>query len=185
MLPTIRLMIIFHIIIIFLLEFGRCNLSQECLDCMCEKESHCKPLKCRAHEGTTACGYYQMKPPFYQDCGSPGNSLEECALDKNCADQCVKAYLKRYGKYCAGDVALTCSIYARILNGGPKGCQNPNTQLFAQSIVNCANKKGSGSTISTNSDNEAKQINPSTAKTYVRRLVRILRNFISKFNALL
>ncbi|KAI3387822.1 hypothetical protein SNEBB_009708 [Seison nebaliae] len=114
------------------------DLSQECLDCMCEKKSECKPLKCKP----SGCGYYQISEPFYVDCGRPGNSFEECAVDRTCSDQCIKAYMQRYGKYCAGHDPLSCSVYARVLNGGPQGCQNPSTAIFGQEVDKCAADRG-------------------------------------------
>ncbi|KAL3886285.1 hypothetical protein ACJMK2_026292 [Sinanodonta woodiana] len=88
-------------------------------------ESKCQPIGCVMDVGSLSCGYYQIKLPYYQDCGSPGRDWKTCADDYSCATTCVKNYMARYGPH--SGCPDTCETYARIHNGGPNGCNNPNT----------------------------------------------------------
>ncbi|XP_046340624.1 lysozyme 3-like [Haliotis rufescens] len=102
-------------------------ISSSCLHAICVVESGCQPLGCKYDVNGNACGYYQIHTGYYSDCGSPGSSWQACAKDKSCADSCVRAYMNRYGTYCTGGRTPTCEDYARIHNGGPKGCVHSNT----------------------------------------------------------
>ncbi|UJR38708.1 hypothetical protein I4U23_031374 [Adineta vaga] len=98
--------------------FINAAIDDQCLACICQVESGCRPLKCCWNVYSNSCGYYQLKQDYWQDCGS----LEACAVDKNCSDKCVRMYMQRYASRCTRGRTPTCQDYARIHNGGPNGC---------------------------------------------------------------
>ncbi|XP_060068278.1 lysozyme-like [Ylistrum balloti] len=102
--------------------------SQHCLDCICQHESGCRPLGCAWDENSDSCGYFQLKDVYWQDCGKPGGSLAGCAADLNCSSTCVQKYMTRYIRY--SGCAHNCESYARIHNGGPRGCKHSNTLRY-------------------------------------------------------
>ena len=61
--------------------------------------------------------YFWMQPFLF-------SGWQECSKDMACSERCIKAYMKRYGKYCTGSREPTCQDYARIHNGGPRGCRH-------------------------------------------------------------
>jgi len=84
-----------------------------------------------------ACGYYQLHQPYYTDCKQWGDSgrgpkinlaYEACSKDYGCSTNCTLNYLNRYTPGCA--VTPRCEDYARVHNGGPKGCKSKNIFLF-------------------------------------------------------
>ncbi len=113
------------------------NIDDRCLGCICNVESNCQPLGCRMDMGSLSCGYYQIKENYWTDCGKPGGSLEACGKDKTCSDECVHAYMARYGTYCTGGRAPTCEDYARVHNGGPLGCRESATIPYWQKVKAC------------------------------------------------
>ena len=64
---------------------------------------------------------------------------KSCANDMQCSEKCVTAYMARYGTYCTGGRRPTDEDYARIHNGGPKGCQNPATLPYWAKVHACMN----------------------------------------------
>ncbi|CAF1473427.1 unnamed protein product [Adineta steineri] len=115
----------------------KANIDDRCLACICQVESGCRPLSCTWDVYSNSCGYYQLKQGYWQDCGSPGGSLEACAADKSCSDRCVRAYLQRYGTRCTGGRTPTCQDYARIHNGGPRGCTSSGTIGYGKRVNSC------------------------------------------------
>lgn len=113
------------------------QIDQDCLNCICQIESDCNDIGCSMDVGSLSCGYYQIKYDYWVDCGKPGNSWKQCASDKNCAERCVQNYAAKYGKYCTGGVKPRCQDYARIHNGGPKGCLRSNTLGYWNKINSC------------------------------------------------
>lgn len=113
-------------------KFAPGMVSQACLQCICEVESGCKPIGCKMDVGSLSCGYFQIKEPYWIDCGRPGNSLKECGDDIMCSSQCVQKYMARYAK--RHGCPLNCEGFAREHNGGPDGCNNPNTLKYWQKI---------------------------------------------------
>ncbi|KAK3590862.1 hypothetical protein CHS0354_033789 [Potamilus streckersoni] len=108
--------------------FHEGNVSQKCMECICQVESGCSPVGCRFDKGAESCGYFQIKEPYYIDCGSPGSDWHHCADDLECASRCVQAYMDRYIDYSGCD--YTCESYARIHAGGPRGCADPATITY-------------------------------------------------------
>ena len=51
-----------------------------------------------------------------------------------CSQTCVQNYMQRYGTYCTKGRTPTCQDYARIHNGGPNGCNNPNTLSYWRKV---------------------------------------------------
>ena len=65
---------------------------------------------------------------------------KECALDKECASQCVQNYMKRYAAHY--NCPMTCKGFAREHNGGPNGCNKDATLSYwtaVQSHSGCNN----------------------------------------------
>ena len=48
-----------------------------------------------------------------------------CANNLDCSSQCVQAYMARYHHY--SGCSNSCQSFARIHNGGPRGCRHSNT----------------------------------------------------------
>ncbi|GMS84337.1 hypothetical protein PENTCL1PPCAC_6512, partial [Pristionchus entomophagus] len=122
------------------LHNGGASLATDCLKCICNKESGCKPIGCVMDVGSLSCGYYQIKSPYYQDCGQPGKKAgdtldtawKRCADDYNCSTGCVQAYVNRYKSKCPNKGS--CEQMSRLHNGGPNGCNVSGTQGYWNSI---------------------------------------------------
>lgn len=112
--------------------------SRRCLDCICQIESNCdRNIGCIMDEGSLSCGPYQIKEVYWIDCGRPGSGWQSCASDMNCAENCIHAYMRRYGTFCTGGRQPTCQDYSRIHNGGPMGCQSSSTDFYWDRMRNC------------------------------------------------
>uniref|UniRef100_A0A914D6L3 lysozyme n=1 Tax=Acrobeloides nanus TaxID=290746 RepID=A0A914D6L3_9BILA len=117
--------------------------ADSCLHCICKKESGCKKIGCNPDAGSLSCGYYQIKRPYYIDCGTPGirsgesidTAWKRCADDYNCATTCVQNYVKRYSGKCPGKGS--CEKMARLHNGGPNGCKTSATNGYWNSVKSC------------------------------------------------
>ncbi|KAL3886265.1 hypothetical protein ACJMK2_026272 [Sinanodonta woodiana] len=107
-------------------------ISDQCLRCICNAESNCQARRCKMDVGSLSCGYFQIKEPYYQDCGRPGQDWKTCAKDYSCAETCVRNYMARYGP--RSGCPETCETYARIHNGGPRGCKRSNTLTYWQRV---------------------------------------------------
>ncbi|CAJ0579704.1 unnamed protein product, partial [Mesorhabditis spiculigera] len=119
--------------------------ADTCIHCICLHESGCKPLGCRMDVGSLSCGYYQIKLPYYEDCGQPGKKSGEstdaawkrCSDDLNCATTCVQNYYNRYKGGCSTYGFGTCEQMSRLHNGGPAGCRNSGTLGYWNVIKSC------------------------------------------------
>nr|AWA82039.1 invertebrate-type lysozyme [Urechis unicinctus] len=101
-------------------------ISNNCLSCICHVEGCERQVgKCRMDRGSLSCGPFQIKEPYWIDCGRPGTGWQPCAKQMVCSVNCVRAYMERYGTYCTGGRPPTCEDYAKIHNGGPRGCTKP------------------------------------------------------------
>ncbi|XP_014768593.1 lysozyme [Octopus bimaculoides] len=107
----------------------------KCLQCLCDIETKCKPADCYGGDGPITCGYFQISKAFYDACGSPGSSWQQCTKDKYCSTLCVQNYMNKYINNC---VQPNCLNFARLHFGGPSGCANPNTLLFALRVNKCS-----------------------------------------------
>merc|ERR1712138_204196 len=106
-----------------LLAVSYAAMTSKCLSCICEVESNCNEnVGCVPDPVTLSCGPYQIKEAYWIDCGRPGGSYQACANSKSCSEQCIDAYMARYGTYCTGGRTPNDQDYARIHNGGPLGC---------------------------------------------------------------
>ncbi|CAJ0581907.1 unnamed protein product, partial [Mesorhabditis spiculigera] len=93
--------------------------------------------------GSLSCGYFQIKRPYYIDCGTPGKKSGEsldtawkrCADDLSCATKCVQSYVARYKGGCPGKSA--CEQMARLHNGGPAGCKTSATNNYWNAVKKC------------------------------------------------
>ncbi|KAI3383419.1 hypothetical protein SNEBB_002787 [Seison nebaliae] len=131
------MLVVYLNLINIIIGWVNCNISQECLECLCEIESQCKPLPCAMDINSLSCGHYQIKEAYWIDCGKLGNSWEECALNKECAEECIRNYMKRYGKFCMKSNDISCVNYGRIHNGGPYGCRHSYTENYGDKIQRC------------------------------------------------
>jgi len=112
--------------------------TDKCMKCICQVESNCNAnIGCVMDVGSLSCGAYQIKNPYWIDCGSPGGGWQTCANQLSCSETCVRSYMSRYGTYCTGGRAPTCEDYARIHNGGPKGCTNSATAGYWAKVRSC------------------------------------------------
>jgi len=121
-----------------LIALASAQMSRRCLDCVCQVESNCNPnVGCVMDEGSLSCGPYQIKEVYWIDCGRPGASWMSCADSMSCSEQCIQAYMVRYGTYCTGGRQPTCQDYARIHNRGPQGCQSNLSLEYWQRVQAC------------------------------------------------
>ncbi|CAJ0943468.1 unnamed protein product, partial [Mesorhabditis belari] len=119
--------------------------ADTCIHCICLHESGCKAIGCHQDVGSLSCGYYQIKLPYYEDCGQPGKKSGEstetawkrCSDDYSCSTTCVNNYFKRYEKNCAGKGFGTCEQMSRLHNGGPSGCSTSATVNYWNAIHKC------------------------------------------------
>ncbi|CAJ0601935.1 unnamed protein product [Cylicocyclus nassatus] len=119
--------------------------AEDCLKCICNRESGCAPVGCNMDMGSLACGFYQMCLPYYEDCGTPGRgegedvtaAWQRCANDYDCATQCVQAYYERYKNKCDGTGQGPCEVMSRLHNGGPGGCHTSATDGYWNAIQSC------------------------------------------------
>eukprot|EP00105_Crassostrea_gigas_P040228 XP_019924376.1 PREDICTED: lysozyme [Crassostrea gigas] len=58
--------------------------------------------------------------------------FKACANDYTCASNCVRAYMKRY--IGSSGCPANCESYARIHNGGPRGCRYPSTLRYWEKV---------------------------------------------------
>lgn len=126
------------------MDHGRHRRStDQCLRCICQVESGCRPLGCSWDVNSLSCGYFQIKKDYYVDCRSPGRqsgeSLESawrrCANDYDCAARCIQNYVSRFGHKCGG--VGPCQRMARLHNGGPNGCRKSATNPYWAKVYNC------------------------------------------------
>ncbi|KAL6740656.1 hypothetical protein Aduo_013995 [Ancylostoma duodenale] len=119
--------------------------TDNCTNCICLQESGCKPIGCNMDAGSLSCGYYQIKLPYYKDCGTPGLKIGEdvttawkrCADDYDCSTQCVNNYFDRYKKGCSSTGEGACEVMSRLHNGGPNGCHSSSTDGYWSAIKKC------------------------------------------------
>nr|AYC12388.1 lysozyme 2 [Sinonovacula constricta] len=115
-------------------QFPPGPVEDDCMSCICTMESGCNPLDCRMDVGSLSCGYFQIKLPYYQDCGQPRSDLgwKGCSNDLTCAATCVQNYMRRYvGR---SGCSPTCQTYAREHNGGPIGCRRSSTLKYWEAL---------------------------------------------------
>jgi len=130
--------ILLAVVLLLALTVSDGTFTNGCMKCICRRESGCKPKPCAPDVGSDSCGPYQIKEPYWRDCGSPGANYRACALDMNCSERCVIAYMARYGARCVGNSRTpTCEDYARIHNGGPSGCKYSSTIGYGNWVSCC------------------------------------------------
>uniref|UniRef100_A0A0K0D2W3 lysozyme n=1 Tax=Angiostrongylus cantonensis TaxID=6313 RepID=A0A0K0D2W3_ANGCA len=88
---------------------------------------------------------YQIKQPYYMDCGMPGRPPGEdvttvwkrCTDNYDCSTKCVirYQYYRTYKGGCPSTVMDPCEAMARLHNGGQKGCEMPSTLNYWEDIV--------------------------------------------------
>jgi hypothetical protein len=118
------------------------------MGCICEVEGCEKNIgKCVMDVGSLSCGPFQIKNNYYIDCYRPGSDWQTCTKQMACSRTCVSSYMHRYGTHCTPNP--TCRDYARIHNGGPRGCRrnsNPRTEAnleaYWKKVQKCCNRVG-------------------------------------------
>ncbi|CAF1373000.1 unnamed protein product [Rotaria sp. Silwood1] len=123
--------------LLFIVVIINGGIDDKCLECICQVESKCLPLPCAWDVNSLSCGYYQLKELYWEDCGSPGDSFEDCAANKTCSEECVRTYVDLYAQSCIKHGIPTCEDYARIHNGGPRGCRKKATLPYWQKVSAC------------------------------------------------
>lgn len=73
------------------------------------------------------CGQYQISYSYWAESGKPGTSqgsrdYQKCARDRNCSEQAVRAYFKKFKRDCNGDSQIDCLDMAALHKGGPTSC---------------------------------------------------------------
>ncbi|XP_067942587.1 lysozyme-like [Watersipora subatra] len=115
------------------------GITDACISCLAKVELG-NPNACNEDQGSPSCGVYQIKLPYWQDCYEPGNSLEECAFNEQCAKDCVRDYTSRYAHLCKEQLdkdRLSCEDYGRMHNGGgPSGCRGTWTLHYVDLMRN-------------------------------------------------
>jgi len=117
------------------------TLTDQCLQCICEIEGCEGQLgRCRQDVGSLSCGPYQIKRPYYTDCSYGKNDWQQCTKQMECSENCVRSYMRRYATRCTPNP--TCEDYARIHNGGPRGCRSSSTVGYWNKVNACCNRNG-------------------------------------------
>ncbi|KAK6039356.1 Destabilase [Cooperia oncophora] len=119
--------------------------ADTCIHCICLHESGCKAIGCEMDVGSLSCGYYQIKLPYYEDCGTPGRKSGEdlttawkrCADDYTCSTQCVNAPTSTSYKVACPYTGDGNLHMARLHNGGPSGCKISGTEQYWNAIKKC------------------------------------------------
>jgi len=107
------------------------------MKCICDVEGCERNIgSCNWDVYSLSCGPYQIKEPYYGDCGSPGSGWQGCTMYMDCSETCVAAYMTRYGTWCTGGRTPTCRDFAMIHNGGPNGC-NMNLMTYWGKVRDC------------------------------------------------
>ncbi|XP_055845516.1 uncharacterized protein LOC129911679 [Episyrphus balteatus] len=117
---------------------GAFDVSEACLQCICETSSGCVTAKCSSG---LECGIFRISQPYWIDAGSPtlkGGIYEndddeestdskkaylQCVNNPFCAARAVKGYIGRYIRDCDSDGIIDCYDYAAIHVQGPTGCK--------------------------------------------------------------
>jgi len=73
--------------------FVSADISDNCLQCICQVEGCEKEVgRCVMDQGSLSCGPYQIKNPYWIDCGEPGGDWQTCTKQFACSETCVRAY---------------------------------------------------------------------------------------------
>ncbi|RWS30551.1 Destabilase-like protein [Leptotrombidium deliense] len=104
-------------------------ISQQCLDCICYASTGCDLNKqCHnAGPGAYFCGPFQISWAYWSDGGKPGDAggahdFEKCLNVKECAEQTVIGYMRKWKTDCNNDGVIDCLDYAAIHKSGPNQC---------------------------------------------------------------
>jgi hypothetical protein len=120
-------------------------LTENCLDCICQVEGCQRQIgKCRWDVNSESCGPFQIKKVYWDDCNVKGGDWKTCAKQDLCSRDCVRGYMQRYANRCTGRRTPTCEDFARVHNGGPKGCQKSYTDGYWSKVQRCCNSKAGG-----------------------------------------
>ncbi|XP_054715972.1 invertebrate-type lysozyme 6-like [Uloborus diversus] len=108
------------------------QITQECLDCICEASSDCvEDIGCVNEDpGQYFCGPYYISYAYWRDGGSPGENsedpldFEKCLTHRKCAEAAIRGYMQKWGQDCDGDQQINCFDWARLHKSGPEACNS-------------------------------------------------------------
>ncbi|XP_049315211.1 uncharacterized protein LOC105227143 [Bactrocera dorsalis] len=125
------------------------NISEACVQCICETVNLCRPAKCR---DDVDCGVFRISHLYWLDAGKPtldaddsSNSIintmyTDCVNNMDCATRAVTAYISKYARDCDGNGAIDCRDYIALHLLGPTGCVQSKGVLanaFEQRMEDC------------------------------------------------
>mgnify|MGYP002804149502 FL=1 len=108
------------------------GISSKCLSCICHVESGCAHVPCS--DGGASCGPYQIRFAYWIDGGCQGGKWRGCVETFGCAENTIKAYMRRHARREILGYKPTCKDYARIHNGGPSGYMSDSTLSYWRKI---------------------------------------------------
>jgi len=133
--------IVIACVLLLVINCTSAALTTNCMKCICEVEGCEKNIgKCNYDVNSDSCGPYQIKNPYWIDCGKPGNDWRTCTKQLACSETCVQKNLNHYGPIC--NKKPTCETYARVHNGGPNGCKYSSTVGYWEKVAACCRKRG-------------------------------------------
>lgn len=93
------------------------SVDVNCLQCLCQASTGCDLDKQCVGSN---CGPYLISWPYWADAGRLGNDYVSCALNPQCAEATVKAYMDKFRRDCNNDGKIDCEDYAIIHKFGPQ-----------------------------------------------------------------
>ncbi|XP_041471256.1 lysozyme-like [Lytechinus variegatus] len=119
-----------------------------CIRCICEAESGCKPPYPSCHKEYTylPCGplgisYVQWEEALELN-KTIGKSFEECASKRKCSERIFQAYMAKHKpkniRY--SDSKGLCEYYSKVHKGGPEGPRLAPTKAFWDKVASCLDR---------------------------------------------
>lgn len=125
------------------------EISEACLQCICETATECQPAICDDNE---PCGLYRISRPYWIDGGrlrvvgdksaakelGPDADYPNCANNAYCSARTIIAYVNKYARDCNSDGIIDCQDYIALHVLGPNGCRMSTlSPLFASRMEQC------------------------------------------------
>lgn len=104
-------------------------LETRCLQCIRNVSSQLGGADVNKRCESYYCGPLQISYTYWSEAGKPGNNqgakdFEKCARDKQCSEQTVRNYFKKYKRDCNNDGAIDCLDMAALHKAGPSACSS-------------------------------------------------------------
>lgn len=110
-----------------------------CLQCLCQASTGCDIDKqCVGN----FCGPYLISWPYWADAGRLGSDYATCALNPQCAEATVKAYMDKFARDCNNDGVIDCEDYAVIHKHGPQCAPLGGDNQFWNEFRSCRGNYG-------------------------------------------